>query len=125
MGYVISSGGSVQKAINLLEDKAVRSLGMLFSTIKRIQVPFKMLMQLFYTYVKSILNYSCEIWGFSSAEKCERVHRKFLKRVLSVKMSTNTMTLYGETGRFPIFIDRYVRIVKYWRKIVKSDYANL
>ena len=47
LGYVISSGGSVQKAINLLEDKAVRSLGMLFSTIKRIQVPFKMLMQLF------------------------------------------------------------------------------
>ena len=30
---VISSGGSVQKAINLLADKAVRSMGMLFSTI--------------------------------------------------------------------------------------------
>ena len=124
LGYVISSGGSVQKAINLLADKAVRSMGMLFSTIKRIQVPFKMLMQLFDTYVKSILNYSCEIWGFTSAEKCERVHRKFLKRLLGVKMSTNTMALYGETGRFPTFVDRYVRIVKYWLKIVKSDYAN-
>ena len=124
LGYVISNGGSVQKAINLLADKAVRSMGMLLSTIKRIQVPFKMLMQLFDTYVKSILNYGCEIWGFSSAEKCERVHRKFLKRVLGVKMSTNTMALYGDTGRFPIFVDRYVRIVKYWLKIVKSDYAN-
>ena len=39
-------------------------------------------------------------------------------------MSTNTKALYGETGRFPTFIDRYVRIVKYWLKIVKSDYAN-
>ena len=68
LGYVISNGGSVQKAINLLVDKAVRSMGMLLSTIKRIQVPFKMLMQLFDTYVKSILNYDCEIWGFSSAE---------------------------------------------------------
>ena len=124
LGYVISNGGSVQKPINLLADKAVRSMGMLLSTIKRIQVPFKMLMQLFDTYVKSILNYGCEIWGFSSAEKCERVHRKFLKRVLGVKMSTNTMALYGDTGRFPIFVDRYVRIVKYWLKIVKSDYAN-
>ena len=124
LGYVISNGGSVQKAINLLADKAVRSMGMLLSTIKRIEVPFKMLMQLFDTYVKSILNYGCEIWGFSSAEKCERVHRKFLKRVLGVKMSTNTMALYGDTGRFPIFVDRYVRIVKYWLKIVKSDYAN-
>ena len=34
------------------------------------------------------------------------------------------MALYGDTGRFPIFVDRYVRIVKYWLKIVKSDYAN-
>ena len=79
LGYVISNGGSVQKAINLLADKAVRSMGMLLSTIKRIQVPFKMLMQLFDTYFKSILNSGCEIWGFSSAEKCERVLRKFLK----------------------------------------------
>ena len=68
LGYVISSGGSVQRAINLLADKAVRSMGMLISTIKRTQVPFKMLMQLFDTYVKSILNYSCEILGFSSAK---------------------------------------------------------
>ena len=99
-------------------------MGMLLSTIKRIQVPFKMLMQLFDTYVQSILNYGCEIWGFSSVKKSERVHRKFLKRVLGVKMSTNTMALYGDTGRFPIFVDRYVRIVKYWLKLVKSDYAN-
>ena len=124
LGYVISSGGSVQKAINLLADKAVRSMGMLFFTIKRIQVPFKMLMQLFDTYVKSILNYSCELWGFSSAEKCNRVHRKFLKIVLDVKMSNYTVALYGETGRFSTFVERYVRIVKYWLKIVKREYAN-
>ena len=80
LGYVISSAGSVQKAINLLVDKAVGSMGMLISTIKRTQVPFNMLMQLFDTYVKSILNYSCEILGFSSAKKCESVYRKFLKK---------------------------------------------
>ena len=56
LGFLITSGGSVQKAINLLADKAVRSMGMLFSIIKHIQIPFKMLMQLFDTYVKSILN---------------------------------------------------------------------
>ena len=77
LGYVISKGGSVQKAIKLLADKAVSSMGMLFSTIKCIQVQFKMLMQLFDTYVKSIINYSCKIW----VRKCERVHRKYLKRV--------------------------------------------
>ena len=124
LGYVVSSGGTVQKAINLLADKVVRAMGLLFSTIKHVQVPFKMLLQLFDTYVKSILNYSCETWGFSSADRCERVHRKFLKRILGVKMNTNNMALYSETGRFPLFLDRYVRIVKYWLKIAKSDYNN-
>ena len=57
-------------------------------------------------------------------KKCERVHRKFLKRVLGVKMSTNTIALYHETGRLPTFVDRYVRIVKYLLEIVKSDDAN-
>ena len=107
LGYVVSRGGTFQKAINFLADKAVRAMGTLFSTIKHIQIPFKMLFQLFDTYVKSVLNYSCESWGFSSADRCERVQRKFLKHILGVKMSTSNAALYGETGRFPPFLDRY------------------
>ena len=34
LGYVVSSGGKMQKAINLLADKAVRAMGLLFSTIR-------------------------------------------------------------------------------------------
>ena len=49
LGYVVSSGGTVQKAINLLADKAIRAMGLLFSTIRHVQVPFKMLLQLFDT----------------------------------------------------------------------------
>ena len=39
-------------------------------------------------------------------------------------MSTSNAALYGEIGRFPPFIDRHVRIIKYWLKIVKPDYDN-
>ncbi|MCG8049041.1 MAG: reverse transcriptase family protein, partial [Candidatus Thiodiazotropha endolucinida] len=124
LGYTVSCGGSFQKAINILADKAVRAMGLLFSTIRKIQIPFKMLLQLFDTYVKSILSYSCEVWGFLSADRCERVHRKYLKRILGVKISTNNLALYGETGRFPLFLDRHVRILKYWLKIARSDYNN-
>ena len=124
LGYVVRSEGTIQKSINLLADKAVRAMGLLFSTIRHIQVPFKMLLQLSDTYVKSILNYSCETCGFSSAVRCESVHRKFLKRILDVRMSTNNMAVYGETGRFPLSLDRYIRITKYWLKLSNSDYNN-
>ena len=124
LAYVVSCGGTIQRAMTMLADKAVRAMGLLFSTLRQIQVPFKMLLQLFDTFVKSILDYSCDVWGFSSAERCERVHRKYLKRILGVKMCTSNAALYGETGRFPLFKDRHVRIIKYWLKIVKPDYDN-
>ena len=79
LGYVVSSGGTLEKALHLLADKAVRAMGLLFSTIRHVQVPFKMLLQLFDTYVKSTLNYSCEIWDFLLQEGVNEFTENFLK----------------------------------------------
>jgi len=29
--------------------------------------------------------------------------------------------VYGELGRHPLYINRFVRIIKYWGKIIQSD----
>jgi hypothetical protein len=52
--------------------------------------------------VTSTMSYCSELWGFSQAETLERLHRKYLKWTLDVKMSTNSYALYGETGRRPL-----------------------
>ena len=39
-----------------------------------------------YSLVASVLNYRAEVWGFMSAECVERVHRKFCKYMLNVKI---------------------------------------
>ena len=31
--------------------------------------------------------------------------------------------MYGKLGRFPLYISRYVRVIKYWIKLMKSDKA--
>jgi len=61
------------------------------------------------------------IWGYTKSKEIERIHLKFLKRLLNVKQRTSTAVVYGEVGRFPRFINRYVRIIKYWCKICNSD----
>ena len=33
------------------------------------------------------------------------------------------MAVYGELGRFPLYISRYVRVIKYWIRLMKSDNA--
>ena len=88
------------------------------------QVPVDVMFNLFDAFVLSILNYSCEVWGFYTAENIERVHRKFCKWLINVKMSTNNLSLAGEFGRFPLFIGRYVRIIKYWLNLYHSKNDN-
>jgi len=63
------------------------------------------------------LNYNSEVWGFVNAEVLERVQRKFCKWLINVKRSTNTLSLYSELGRFPLFIERHIRMVKYFLKL--------
>lgn len=55
---------------------------------------------LFDTYVVSVMNYSCAIWGVLKAENIERIHRTVCERVLGVKSSTNSIALYSVLGTF-------------------------
>ena len=78
-------------------------------------------MQLFDAFVSSIITYGCEIWGFTKSTQLERIHLKFCKATLGVRQSSSNVAVYGELGRYPLHINRYVRILKYWFKLKKSD----
>ena len=82
------------------------------------------MIKLFDALVTPILNYGCEIWGFSNVIKLDCVHRKFCKWLLNVKTTTNTLSVYGELGRFPLIIERQIRAVKYWFKLCNTDTTN-
>ena len=55
----------------------------------------------------------------------ERVHLKFCKWVLKVSKSTTNEMVYGELGRCPLILEKKVRIVKYWLKIVHRQLSPL
>ena len=74
--------------------------------------------QLFDTFVTSILNYGGQIWGLNKSKAIERIHLKFLKGLLRVKITTSNAGVYGELGRYPIYINRFVLAIKYWFKIL-------
>ena len=60
------------------------------------------MLSLFDTYVGSVLNYGCEIWGFQNGRDLEKVKLKYLKTLLGVKKNTNSAAVYYETGRYPM-----------------------
>jgi hypothetical protein len=64
------------------------------------------------------LNYGAEIIGDCEGKDIERIHCKFLRKILCVKKNTNLDGLYGETGRYPMRIQRMLIMFKYWTKIL-------
>ena len=118
LGVVLSSGGSYVKATNTLAGKALKAINSLMAITKEKEVPIDIILSLFDSFVRPILNYGCEVWVLARADNLERVHRKFCKWLLNVKPSSSNVAIYGELGRLHLFVGRQIRIVKYWLKII-------
>jgi len=58
-----------------LSAKALRAMHSLFTVTKSLNVPLKIMFNLFDAYVASILNYGSGVWGFTKADNIERVQR--------------------------------------------------
>ena len=79
----------------------------MFSLLRRsrqLDLPLDIQLELFDTLIIPILTYGCKVWGFESLNIIEKLHLKYLKYILGVKMSTPTCMVLGETSRFPVNI---------------------
>ena len=121
LGTVFNYTGSFGLNIQQLVGKALKALNVLMINCRKYNMKPKILCQLFDAFVGSILSYASQIWGYSKSKEIERIHLKFCKHILKVRNSTSTMAVYGELGRYPLYISRYIKIVKYWHKIINTD----
>ena len=78
-------------------------------------------LSLFDTYVKPVLNYCSEIWGYIKAQDVEKIHTMFIKRLLGVKRSASNDMIYCETGRLPLIVYRKFNMLKYWLKLTRTE----
>ena len=125
LGCEISSTGSFKKCVENLVSSANRALFSLkryFSknkeTLPEVQI------RLFDSMVAPITFHGSEVWGLRKADLIEKFHLSFLKSILRVKLSTTNCYVYGELGIFPFVLERKLRVVKYWLKIIRSLNQN-
>jgi len=88
--------------------KTMWSLGNMDSTV---------FFKLFDAQVKPLLLYAAEIWGFTRFHSIESPHLFACKRFLNVSPKTPNAMVYGELGRYPLYIDSTLRALKYWFKL--------
>lgn len=121
LGVDFKFNGKFDCTQNSIATKARKCTFNLFKKVKDNNLNVETTLSLFDTYVSSVLHYGCEVWGFHKAPHVEKVHVEFLKRIMFLRKSTNNVMVYFELGRCPMYIQRKLRILKYWCSLLKTD----
>lgn len=100
---------------------AQKSMYSIIRKIRLFNLPIEQQFNLFDKVVVPVLLYGCEIWGYENIDIIEKIHLKFLKYVLCLKSSTPSYMVYGESGRYPLYVTVYSRMISYWTKMIQGQ----
>ena len=67
-------------------------------------------------------SYGAEVWPLDAdTTSIERIHWFALKRLLNTSLRTPNVIVYGETGRYPLFVNIYVKCLQVSLRILKMS----
>ena len=81
--------------------------------------------KLFDSQIEPMLTYAAEVSGLRNVDQIEKVQTFAMKRFLSVPLHASNKLLYGETGRYPLFIRTTVKCIKYWIRLIRLPLSRL
>ena len=105
-----------------LTQRAKTSLAQVIRCMRKLQcMSPDVFFKLFDAQVASILLYSAEIWGVCDCSIIESVHLQAMKKYLNLPTKAPNVIIYGECGRYPLYINAVLRSVKYWMKLLRME----
>ena len=117
LGVKLTYTGNMSGAINALSNQALKAYHSLLSLFDRVSLDIKTKLRLFDSMIVPILLYVAEVWGAFNCSEVDKLHNRFCKHILGVKLQTSNQAVYGELGRFPLSVLCKERIIKFWLKI--------
>ena len=126
LGIYFSTRLSFSYACQDLMSRAKKAvLGILHSMFKFQNNSVDVFIKLFDTQVQPIVQYGAEIWGIDKGREIEKVHMFAIKRFLHVHGRTPNDIVYGELGRFPMYVNSYVACARYWLRLLRMEEHRL
>jgi len=127
LGIIFSTGLTFSYSLKDMSDIARKGvldiLRLLWSLGE--QCP-KLFFKLFDCQIQPMLTYGSEVWGIMADYSIiERVHLFAIKRFLNISTRTPSALVYGETGRYPLYVNTYTRCIKYWLNLVGMPDSRL
>ncbi|XP_067652544.1 uncharacterized protein [Haliotis asinina] len=118
LGILFNNNGRFCKGIKRLHAQASRAMYAVLRKIRMLDMPLDCQLKMFDQIVQPILLYASEVWGYENTQLIERLHLKFCKYILKVKMTTPDYMVYGELGRYPLDISIKIRMLSHWCKML-------
>ena len=78
------------------------------------------LFKLFDEQIAPSLLYAAEIWGYREKKQIEKVHLCVCKLFINVPTVTLNDMIYGELGRYPLYIEIAAKCFQYWFRVLKQ-----
>ena len=123
LGIYLSTRLTFSHALNDMADRAKKGAVAIFRLLWSLgERSPSVFFKLFDTQIQPMLTYGAEVWGLDADHTpVERVHLFALKRFLNVSMRTPNVMVYGETGRHPLYVNTFVKCIRYWLHILKMS----
>ena len=114
----------------------------LMGAIAKFDLPGRLAIRLFHTYISPIILYGVENWSilsnldierfenispFNKTEKAKAdvLHRKLLKYVLGVSKTCHNLAVYGDTGEIPLSLKGHRLMLNYWKRLTSLPDRSL
>lgn len=126
LGYTFTTMLSANQAVSRLALKGKKAAFNCIRALRKFSdISKSCFFKLFDIQIQPIMMYGAEVWGAHHVESVEKVHTMVCKRFLNVPLRTPNKLVYGELGRYPLFINSCVRTVKYWLRILAMNDERL
>jgi hypothetical protein len=139
LGIIFCSSGSWQYARDDLYNKGSKAFFKLRQMMGQRPEP-NVILHLFDHTIKPVLLYSSEVWGTFNTKRAsnavnkidtifqtfpqEKLNTRTCKFALGVHKKATNAGVFGELGRYPLYITGIINTVKYWHRLSHPDSAN-
>lgn len=140
LGVTFDSQGTFKPAQTSLYQKGLKAYFSMTKMLSSERTGAKTILHLFDHTVKPILLYASEIWGTLDPNlrriknnpeiklekaydklKAENIHMKLCRFILGVNPKTSLAAVRGETGRFPLYLEIILNILKYYHHLTNTS----